>query len=164
MSCIATFYTLPESLRSEFQQAKEVEKRTVTTKKMFFFTKQEEVGERYLWEYLDESNTAKFDFQYSGFLLVDYLWTYLQLDAKYFQNVDDYFMTITAENAKSLEDYLKENPIDEEKLSAFLTEDQGLPQEEHRQAIEAYSRVHSYMIQTLEKIGGDLFGILYLSF
>ena len=73
-------------------------------------------------------------------------------------------MTITADNAKSLGDYLNKNQIDEEKLSAFLTEDQGMPQEEHKQAIEAYSRVHSDMIQALDKIKDDHFGILYLSF
>lgn len=164
MSCIATFYILPEAIREGFKLAKENEKRTVTSKRMLFFTKTEEVGDQYLWEFLDEQNEPKFEFQYSGFLLVDYLEVYLNVFGEYFQSVDDYFSTISSGRARDLIAHLEGNPIDHEKISAFLTEDQGLPEVEHSKTIEAYSRVHDDFIDALKKVATDHFGILHLSF
>ncbi|MGJ8653571.1 MAG: hypothetical protein ACSHX8_09895 [Opitutaceae bacterium] len=164
MSCIATFYILPEALREGFKLAKENEKRTVTSKRMLFFTKTEEVGDQYLWEFLDKQNEPKFEFQYSGFLLVDYLEVYLNVFGEYFHPVDDYFSTIKSERARDLLGQLKQTPIDQEKISAFLTEDQGLPKSEHSETIEAYSKVHDDFIKALEKVAANHFGILHLSF
>ena len=111
-----------------------------------------------------EKNEKIFEIQYSGFLLVDYFEVYLNLFTKYFQSVDDYFSTISPENADAFSKYLKENPIEEEKVSAFLKEDQDMPVNEQKQTIEAYSRVHNDMIECLSLMSSGRFGVLHLSF
>src|SRR5215216_6372638 len=75
MSSILTVYKVSESHRADFEHAYATEKK-VTYKSGLFGKKEVVTGEAYLWEYLDGVSVEKTDFEFSGFIFVDYFFTF----------------------------------------------------------------------------------------
>src|SRR5688572_5284513 len=104
MSSIATFYVLPESKRAQFTEAHRTEKEVTT-------------GERFLWEYLDSATTDKTDFPFSGFVLIDYFFTFvtstLPKDLKTglaAAAIDEHYYAISRDLAATFAEYLQTHP------------------------------------------------------
>jgi len=125
MSCIATFYKLDNSKYDDFFKAKENEYRTEKIG-FWIFKKDVQVLEKALWEFLDESSLEKLDFDYSGFLIVTYLWTYLDKTDDYLKSIDEYYSIITAEDSKQMLGYINSKPIVENEIIEFIKTDDSL--------------------------------------
>ena len=163
MSCIATLYTLPSSLDTAFREAKANEKREMTTK-FLFATKRKTVGEKYLWEFLDEVCEKKDELNYSGFFVVDYM-TYLELDEDhFFQPVDDYFMKLSHEGAKELAAFLEAHPPDKTRLEEFWKNENDDAVSDLEEVIDTFVDVHNTIHKWASEINVSKFGVLFLSF
>jgi len=125
MSCVATFYKLDNSKYDDFFKAKENEYRTEKIG-FWIFKKDVQVLEKALWEFLDESSLEKLDFDYSGFLIVTYLWTYLDKTDDYLKSIDEYYSIITAEDSKQMLGYINSKPIVENEIIEFIKTDDSL--------------------------------------
>jgi hypothetical protein len=102
MSCIATFYVLPVAEHSAFLSAKEREPR-VEEKKVLFLKFRQSIAGEHIWDFLARVAKKKIDLEFSGFLLVDYLFVYLQISEKdYFERMDDYYSALPHRGAVAL--------------------------------------------------------------
>lgn len=164
MSCISTLYTLPILLEEAFCEAKANEKREIQ-KKILFLTRRETVGEKYLWEFLDEVCTKKKEPDYSGFYVIDYLWTYLQIDRiQCFTPVDDNYQKLSHEGAKSLSVFLETNPPDIGRLEEFWKKENEGIDTDIGEDLDTFLNAHKTIHQWAAEIKDTDFGVLYLSF
>jgi hypothetical protein len=165
MSSIATFYLLRESDRAAFDEAKRKEK-TITYKRGFFRTKEIVNGERFLWEYLDEIAEERIEFPYSGFLLIDYLFTFLESvepiqTAFAAAAIDGNYYSIPVPVAAKVAGFLESNPPDIKALESFSGQ-QGVELPKEHAAL--LRETHETLKHWLGKISQDRFGVLQLSF
>jgi len=164
MSCVATFYKLDNSKYDDFFKAKENEYRTEKIG-FWIFKKDVQVLEKALWEFLDESSLEKLDFDYSGFLIVTYLWTYLDKTDDYLKSIDEYYSIITAEDSKQMLEYINSKPIVENEIIEFIkTEDSLIGDEELPEMITIYKNTYDTLVKWLSSIEENSFGILHLAF
>ena len=167
MSSIATFYILAEDKRDLFTEARKTEK-TVTFKKGFFGFDVREVvtGDRFLWEFLDQEATSKHDFDYSGFIIVDYFFTFVQLpDPLQTQltaatSPDGHYFQFEHLLASSLVDHLQSHPPDHAELAEFARE-QG---HDASECVPLLIETHSTLIQWFRLVTLSQFGVLHLTF
>ncbi|WP_367872794.1 hypothetical protein [Luteolibacter sp. Populi] len=164
MSSIATFYLLRESSRSAFAEAKRTEK-TVTYKHGFFKTKEVITGDRFLWEYLDEAAEERIEFPHSGFVLIDYLFTFLEgapiqtdfataaIDANYY--------SIPGTMAERVARFLEDNPPDHKDLETFSDHQGAQSPKQHAKLLH---ETHETLKSWLSRVNGDKFGVLQLTF
>jgi hypothetical protein len=167
MSSIATFYLLSIDKRDEFDDAHRNQK-TVTYKRGLFGTKELVTGERFLWEYLDTASIAKTEFDYSGFVFIDYLLTYVSANlpkdletALSSTAVDDHHYAISAELAVSLEEYLRSHPPDSAALETFITENNPDADEEY---INILRDTHDFLRRWFGSIEPSHFGVIHITF
>ena len=164
MSCIASYYILPETKRPEFAEARRTEK-TVTTKRTFFGTKQVVTGERYLWEYLND--VAKpLELPFSGFMLVAYLFTFLELpealrQAAKASSLDKHYLAYSAELAAELANHLEAHPPSTAALEEFAEEENAPSPAEY---VEALRETHAIVVDWFRRTQPGSFGVLHLSF
>lgn len=167
MSSIATFYVLEESQRDSFINARENEKTHSVTKGFFGIGRREIItGERYLWEYLDDEAADRHDFNDSGFAIIDYLFTYLQLPGSLQAELsaatskDGHYTSFDHALASSLSDFLQQNPPDEPSLAGF-TEKLGHKASEY---VPVLTATHAALIQWFRSFSPSEFGVLHLTF
>lgn len=113
MSSIATFYLLPETGRAEFTDAHRNQK-SITYKRSLFGRKEVITGERFLWEYLDSAATDRTELPFSGFPLIDYLFTFVATNlpenlqaALSAAAIDEHYYAISADLAAKFAEYLQ---------------------------------------------------------
>lgn len=167
MSSIATFYILAEDKRDSLTEARKTEK-TVTLKKGFlgFGSRAVITGERYLWEYLDQESASKHNFDYSGFVIVDYFFTFvqfpepLQTQLTTASSPDGHYFQFEHPLASAIAEYLEKHPPDHAELVDFASE-QGQDASLH---VPLLIETHSTLIQWLRLVSSSQFGILHLTF
>ena len=165
MSSIATFYLMRESARNEFEEAKRNEK-TITYKRGFFRTKEVVSGERFLWEYLDEAAEERIEFPYSGFIMIDYLFTFLE-GAEPIQTdfaaaaIDANYYAIPGPMAERVAGFLESNPPDGKALESFADQHGAQSPKEHAVLLR---ETHETLKHWLGKISKERFGVLQLTF
>lgn len=165
MSCIATLYVLPESQHADFLSSNRREPR-IEEKKFLFFTQRKQVPGEHVWEFLDRVAMKRTDLEYSGFLLVDYLFVYLQIrDADYFDRLDEYYSALSPSGAQKLSAFLTTRPVDRAAIEHYLKEDgRPLAESEREDTLAAYEKTHADMLSWCTSIRGETFGVLHLSF
>lgn len=165
MSCIATFYVLPESQHAAFLSAKQREPRVETTK-ILFFTRRKQVDGEQIWEFLDRVATKKVDLEFSGFLLVDYLFVFLRIKGdEYFQRLDDNYSALTPDGAEKLAALLAARPVDRAGIERYLKDDgRPLAEAEREDTLNAYETAHSKLAEWCASVRPGTFGVLHLSF
>lgn len=167
MSCIATFHVLPESKRPEFTDAHRNQKQ-VTYKKTLFGKKEIVTGDKYLWEYLNEAATKTEDLPFSGFAIVEYLFTYVELPEALNAelegaSIDDYYTALSANLAGRLAEHLETHTPTVETLTAFAAEE--WPKEkDSEQTGRVLREVHDHLVTWFRSVGPNEFGVLHLSF
>ena len=165
MSSIATFYLLRESARPEFEEAKRTEK-TITYKRGIFRTKEIVTGERFLWEYLDEAAEERIEFPYSGFVLIDYLFTFLD-GVEPIQSdfaaaaIDANYYAIPEPMAERVASFLQSNPPDEKALETFADQHGAQSPKQHAKQLR---ETHETLKHWFGKISQERFGVLQLTF
>lgn len=167
MSSLATFYILPAAKRESFAEARRTEK-TVTYKKGFmgFGSREVVTGERYLWEYLDLEATSTHDFQYSGFAIVEYFFTFVQLSEPLQAQLnaasspDGHYYQFEHSLASSIAEHLENHPPDHAELTEFASE-QGQKASEY---VPLLTETHDTLIQWLRLVSSSHFGVLHLTF
>jgi len=165
MASIATFYLLPETQRAEFLAAHRDQK-TVTYRRSLFGKKEVVKGERYLWEYLDAEAGKRREFPFSGFVLIDYFYTFVslppELDAELESTgVDENYTAISAGLAASLGQFLEAHPAEPAALAAFAEEEGREPSPEYVQALR---ETHDFLLDWFRHIAPGKFGVLHLTF
>lgn len=167
MSSIATFYLLPDSQRAEFDEARRTEK-TITYKRTLFGKKEVITGERYLWEYLDAAAPAKTEFPFSGFVFIDYLFTFVAASAP--EDVEaamrsaaisDHYHVISPSVAATLAAHLQSPPPDADALAEFATEQSPGDIPEY---VDALGKAHDFILQWFARVTPGHFGVLHLTF
>jgi hypothetical protein len=164
MSSIATCYILPESRRAALAEAKRNE-RTETFKNHLFFKRKVVSGDRHLWEFLDEQCDHCLDFPYSGFVLIDYFYTFVALPEPLQQAlnaaaIDDHHTVIDPPLAAGLAGFLESRPPDDAALSRFADE-QG---QDPREYVEPLRATHGVLIDWFRRVGPSQFAVLHLTF
>lgn len=167
MSSIATFYALSESKRDSFAEARRTVK-TITIKKVFlgFVSREVSTGDRYLWEYLDQEFISKHDFDHSGFFIVDYFLTFIQLPEPLSTQLaaatspDCHYFQFEHSLASAIADHLESHPPVHAELSEFANE-QGQDASEY---VPLLIETHNMLIQWFRLITSKQFGILHLTF
>jgi hypothetical protein len=164
MSSIATFYLLATSKQESFREAKRTE-RTETFKRGLFFTKKIVSGDRHLWEFLDEESDRKLELPFSGFVLIDYFFTFLQLPdglhaALTAAAVDEHHTWIDAALAGDLVRFLGSQPPDDRELSEFAAEQEMDPARYPEDLKEA----HRFLLDWLRQVDASRFGVLHITF
>jgi hypothetical protein len=165
MSSIATFYLLQESVRTEFEEAKRTEK-TITYKRGIFRTKEIVTGERFLWEYLDEVADERIEFPYSGFVLIDYLFTFLD-GVEPIQSdfaaaaIDANYYSIPKPMAERVALFLESNPPDEKALETFADQHGAQSPKQHAKLLR---ETHETLKHWFRKVSQEKFGVLQLTF
>jgi len=165
MSSIATFYLLPESARADFDEAKRTEK-TVTLKRSFFGVKEIVTGERFLWEYLDETADERIEFPHSGFVLIDYLFTFLEGEEPIQSDfaaaaIDANYYSIHGGMAERIARFLEANPPDDHALESFAGQ-QGA--ESPKQHAKLLRETHDLLKNWFHRVREGKFGVLQLTF
>lgn len=165
MSCIATFYVLPESQRADFLSSKQREPH-VEERRILFFRQRRQVSGEHVWEYLDRVAAKKTNLDFSGWLLVDYLFVYRQIkDADHFERLDEYYMAMFPSGAERLAASLGARPVDRAAIELYLTQDdRPLAESEREDTLTAYERAHSSLVEWCASIRPGVFGVLHLSF
>lgn len=164
-SSIATFYLLRESVRPEFEEAKRTEKK-ITYQRGLFRTKEVITGERFLWEYLDEAAVEKIEFPHSGFVLIDYLFTFLEgvepiqtdfasaaIDANYY--------SIPGTMAERVTQFLEANPPDDDALQSFADQHGAQSPRQHAKLLR---ETHEMLKTWFRRVNEGKFGVLQLTF
>jgi len=164
MSSILTVYKVSESRRSEFEHAYLNEKK-VAYKRGLFGMKEIITGEAYLYEYLDGAAEQKTDFEMSGFLFIDYFFTFVVLP-------DDLQAALTA-SARGEHYHVIEAPL-AEKLRTFLetrspsaaalttfAEGEGKNEPGY---VEALLHTHAQIVEWLRSCTSGTFLVLHLTF
>ena len=165
MSCIATLHLLPESQHAAFLSSKEREPRVENTK-VLFFTRRKQVAGEQIWEFLDRVAAKKFDLEFSGFLLVDYLFVYLRIRGDdYFQRLDDNYLALMPDGAEKLAALLAARPVDRAAIERYLRDDgRPLAESERDDTLNAYEMAHSKLAEWCASVRPGRFGVLHLSF
>ena len=165
MSCIATLYVLPEAQRAAFSSAKEREPR-VEEKKVLFFRFRKAIPGEHVWEFLDRESKEKTDLDFSGFLLVDYLFVYLQISEKdYFERLDDCYSILPHRGSAALVAFLRDRPVDRAAIERYLKDDgRALAASEREGTLAAYEEAHASLLDWCDSIGDSTFGVLHLSY
>lgn len=167
MSSIATFYILPVAKRDSFIDARRTEKK-VTHKKGFlgFGSSKVVTGERYLWEYLDQEATSKHDFAYSGFVIVDYFLTFVQLPEPLQKQLttaaspDGHYFQFEHPLASTIAEHLERHPPAHAELTEFASE-QGQDASEY---VPLLGETHATLIHWFRLVSQSQFGVLHLTF
>lgn len=167
MSSIATFYVLPESKRAAFSEAKRNQK-TVRYQRGFFGTKEVVTGDRFLWEYLDAECLERTEFPYSGFVFVDYFFTYLVSrlpqdleSALGGAAVDEHHYMFSAMLAAGLAAYLQSHPPDAIALGEFVVENNPDAGGEY---VGALRETHDWLLGWFSGLQGGSFGVIHVTF
>lgn len=167
MSSVATFYLLPEAKRAEFTEAHRNQK-TVTYKRGFFGTREIVTGERFLWEYLDSATTSRTEFDFSGFVLIDYFFTYLatslprNLETALLNSaLDEHHYSIRAELAASFGDYLRPHPPDPTELQSFVAENNPDADEDY---VDSLRETHDFLVRWFGTLDSGSFGVIHVTF
>jgi hypothetical protein len=165
MSCIATFYLLPESQRAAFLSSKEREPHGENTKVLFFTLRKQVAGEQ-IWEFLDRVAVKKTDLEFSGFLLVDYLFVYLRIKGDdYFQRLDENYSALMPNGAERLAAFLATRPVDRSTIERYLKDDgRPLAESERDDTLSAYETAHAKLAEWCASVRPGTFGVLHLSF
>ena len=165
MSCLATFYVLPEAQRVAFMTAKERVPR-VEVKKMLFFKVKKPVAGEQVWEFLDRVSVEKTELEFSGFLLVDYLFVYPgNRGAVHFDHSDENSHALSPGGADKLATFLRAHPVDRAAIENYLKKDgRPLGESEREATLDAYEESHASLLAWCASIQPGTFGVLYLSF
>lgn len=165
MSCIVTFYLLPESQHAAFLSSKEREPR-VEENKLLGFAKRKQVPGEAVWEFLDRVAEKRSELEFSGFLLIDYLFTYLQIASdEYFESLDEYYLALPPGGAEKLAAFLGAHPVDRPAIEHYLKNDgRPLAPVERDDTLAAYESAHASLLEWCTEIRTGTFGVLHLSF
>jgi hypothetical protein len=167
MSSIATFYIVSAAKRDSFTEARRTEK-TVTHKKgiLGFGSREIVTGERYLWEFLDLEAASKHDFDHSGFAIVDYFLTFVQLPEPLQAQLtaaaspDGHYFQFEHSLASAIAGYLESHPPDPAALTGFAS-GQGQDALEY---VPLMTATHHALIQWFRGVSPSQFGVLHLTF
>lgn len=156
---------MPEGQHAAFLSAKQREPRVEEKKVLFFTRRKQAVGEE-IWQFLDRVAEKKTDLDFSGYLLVDYLFVYLQIRADdYFQRLDEYYSALSPVAAEELAAFLRTRPVDREAIERYLKDDgRPLADDEREDTLAAYELAHSRLLEWSKSVRAGLFGVLHLSF
>ncbi len=164
MSSILTVYRMAESRRLEFENAYADEKK-VSYKSGFFGKKEIVTGELFLWEYLDQSALQRIDFEYSGFLFIDYFFSFVVFpeDIQLELNASargEHYHALDSTLARKIRAFLLSNTPSHDALSLFANEENnmepGYP--------EALLSTHNQLIQWLDSCTDGSFIVIHLTF
>jgi hypothetical protein len=164
MSSILTVYRMAESKRTDFEHAYANEKK-VTYKSGFFGKKEMVTGDQFLWEHLDDVAFDKIDFGYSGFVFIDYFFTYVVLPDETRTRLNsasrgEHYYVIDAALASSIRDYLLTHRPSIESLTAFAKEEgkmeDGYP--------EVLLSTHDQIVELMALPANDIFLVIHLTF
>jgi hypothetical protein len=130
------------------------------------FLSPERVSDTDDWEFLDQEASKKIDAEYSGFLLVDYLYVYLRIRAAdYFQRIDEYYSSLLPSAAVALAAYLRPRPVDRAAVQRYLKDDRrALTDSDREGTLSAYEEVHASLLEWCDSITEGSVGVLHLSF
>ncbi len=167
MSSIATFYMIDESDRESFSRA-EMNQKTHSMNKGFlgFGRRPVTTGELYLWEYLDDAAADKLDFEYSGFAIIDYFFTYIQFPEEMQSELATatsscgHYIRFEPRLANLIVDHLEQSSPDESSLTEFA-EESGHEVPEY---VAVLIQTHTILIQWLRALSSGQFGVLHLTF
>jgi hypothetical protein len=167
MSSLATFYLLAESDREACIQAHRSQ-RIVTYKRSLFGTREVTTGDRFFWEYLDSASVEKIDFPFSGFAVIDYLFTFapqwlpsgLQIDLEN-SSLDENYYLVSQSLAVLLADSLGSQHPDEAKLHEFAVEQ--APQDA-LEYVPILRETHEFLRGWFSSIPVGSFGVIHLTF
>lgn len=165
MSSIVTCYILRESQRSEFLEAHRNEK-TISYERGFLGIKEVVRGERFLWEYLDCAAAARLEFPFSGFALIDYLFSFVLFPGHLQQafasaEVDESYYAISADLARALADFLESHLPSSAALIAFVPEEGcGSPGE----YADILLNTHDILLDWLRRLSRGYFAVLHITF
>ena len=167
MSSIATFYSLPEGKRTEFSEAYRNQRR-VTYKRTLFGRKEVVTGEKFLWEYLDATNSDRTDFPFSGFAFIDYFFAFVTSRLpKHLESalasaaVDESYYVFSAELAARFAEYLQQHPPDPAGLSAFAAEHNPSGGGDYVQTLR---ETHDFLVRWFGGIATGTCGVLHITF
>ncbi len=164
MSSILTAYKLSESHPIAFEHAYANEKR-VTYKSGFFGKKEIVTGEAYLWEYLDGIADQKTDFEFSGFLFIDYFFTFLVLPddlqaALTASGRGEHYYAIDADLAGRIRAFLQKSAPSTAALTSFA-EGEGKAEPGY---VDALLSTHSQLLAWFGSCTTGSFLVLHLTF
>ncbi len=167
MSSIATFYILEASKRDSFAEARRTEKTHTYTKGFLGFGRREVVtGDRYLWEFLDQEAASKHDFDHSGFLIVDYFFTFIQLPSRLQARLteatspDGHYYEFSHSLATAIAGHLESHPPNQAELSEFAAE-QGHDSADY---VPLLTETHSTLTEWLRRVSASHIGVLHVTF
>lgn len=167
MSSIATFYLLPETRRAEFTDAHRNQK-SITYKRSLFGRKEVITGDRFLWEYLDSATTDSTEFPFSGFALINYLFTFVANNlpenlksALSGAAIDDHYYAFSAELAAKLSECLESHPPSPTALFAFAAEHNPSGGAED---LRVLTETHDFVLLWFRSIAPGNFGVLHITF
>jgi hypothetical protein len=164
MSSILTIYRVDELSRTEFEHAYVNEKK-VTYKTGLFGKKEVVTGDQYLWEYLDEAAIEQIDFEYSGFLFIDYFFTFvilpddLQAELNASARGEHYYL-IGSSLASRIRSFLEERTPSAEALTVYANEEGKI----EPGYVDALISTHNQIIEWLSSCTKDSFLVLHLTF
>lgn len=167
MSSIATFYLLPETGRAEFTDAHRNQK-SITYKRSLFGRKEVITGERFLWEYLDSAATDRTELPFSGFPLIDYLFTFVATNlpenlqaALSAAAMDEHYYAISADLAAKFAEYLQSYTKSPTALSTFAAEHNPSGGAEY---LRLLTEAHHFVLLWFRRIVPGNFGVLHITF
>ncbi len=164
MSSILTIYKVTEDRRSEFEHAYANEKK-VTYRRGLFGRKEVITGEAYLYEYLDDVAEQKTEFEMSGFVFIDYFFTFVVLpdDLQSALNASahgEHYHVIDARLAEGIRTFLEASPPSAAALKTFADEE-GKKEPEY---VEALLSTHAQIVEWLRSCTSGTFLVLHLTF
>jgi hypothetical protein len=167
MSSVATLYILPDFKREEFTDAHRNQK-TVNYKRTLFGMKQVVSGERFLWEYLDFATKDKTDFPFSGFIFIDYFFSFVTRNlpedltsALASAAVDENYYAISSDLASSLAEYLHSHVPESSALTTFATEHNPDGGAEYTKCL---LETHNFLLRWFSQIAPGKFGVVHITF
>ena len=167
MSCIATFYLLPEARRAEFETAKKNEPTTSYERRLVFFKVPVISGGPPLYEYLDGAATSRLELPYSGFAIISYLFNFRGEDPVLVPllkqaEFDEYFHVFSPAVARSVATCLSANPPVREELQKFAREEES--EGDVEETVSVLTETHRILAEWFSQVREGQVGILHLSF
>ena len=153
-----------ESQHTEFESAYANEKK-VTYKSGLFGKKEVVTGERFVWEYLDEAAASKIDFDYSGFLFIDYFFTYVVLPDDIQTRLNsgcrgEHYYLIDSSLASAIRGYLTAHRPSIESLTEYSIGEGKID----REYPDALLSVHDQIVDWMGSCTNGTFLVLHLTF
>lgn len=137
----------------------------VTYKSGLFGKKEVITGEKFLWEYLDEHSVTKIEFDYSGFLFIDYFFSFVVLPDDIQSRLNSgsrgaHYYLIDFPLASAILNYLTANQPSLESLTEYATGEGKLDIDYPK----ALLSVHDQVVDWTRSCTKDTFLVLHLTF